>query len=470
MIVATKTPLRPLRRVLALATLVFGSLCVNTALALDLTGITNSHDPSTLVRDGNTYFHFTTGDGIWYSTSSDLVQWGNPGTVFPVGTWPSWINDAVPGFEGHFWAPDAIQMGDYYYVYYSVSTFGSSRSAIGVVRTPSLENPSWQDMGMVVQSHGGSNEINAIDPAVFRDHDGRVYFSYGSWFGGLGVAEVNQSNGMLAEPVTHIYGGGHDSIEAPYITRNGDYYYLFFTRGRCCLGVDSEYEIQVARSTSVYGPYTGERNLFPNEVGNRKGPGHVGILKQDGCNYVSTHYYDLNDNGNSKLDIQMMNFVNGWPTITDNFTSIQSCGGVTEGLYSFTAQHSGKSMEVEYASTANGANVVQFDFMGGLNQKWYVIDQGTGEYSIINALSLKGLDVWNVSTDAGANIAQWDYWGGTGQRWQFNAVTGGYVEIQSVLSGHVLDVQGQSSANHANILQWPSTGASNQRWQMQREY
>lgn len=441
---------------------------ISTVNALELTGITNSHDPSTLAKDGNTYFQFTTGEGIWFSRSSDMVNWGNPGTVFDTG-WPNWINDAVPDFDGHFWAPDIIQMGDYYYLYYSASTFGSSRSAIGVVRTTSLNNPNWQDLGVVVQSYGGNNEINAIDPALFRDHDGRVYMSYGSWFGGLGIAEVNQNNGKLSSSVQPIFGGNHQSIEAPYITRNGDYYYLFFTRGNCCQGINSTYQVQVARSNSVFGPYTGERNLIPNVSGNRKGPGHIGIIKQDGCNYTTTHYYDLNDNGAAKLDIQRMDFVGGWPTMTSNFSSIHSCGGFSEGQYQLQSRHSGKALEVESGSTDNGGNVAQYDFNNWLHQKWYLVDHGTGTYSIINALSNKSLDIWEQNSANGANIAQWEYWGGPGQKWRLNSVNGNAVEIESNLSNKLLDVDANSTANGANILQWSRTGGYNQHWLMLRQ-
>ncbi|UUZ49608.1 family 43 glycosylhydrolase [Massilia sp. B-10] len=109
-----------------------------------------------------------------------------------------WISAKIPGFGGSFWAPDVIHMNGYYYLYYSVSTFGTSSSAIGVARSASLRNPSWQDLGIVVESFGGSSEINAIDPALMRDHDGKVYLSYGSFFGGIGLAEINQASGKLA--------------------------------------------------------------------------------------------------------------------------------------------------------------------------------------------------------------------------------------------------------------------------------
>jgi arabinan endo-1,5-alpha-L-arabinosidase len=87
--------------------------------------------------------------------------------------------------------------------------------------------------------------------ALFRDYDGKVYMSYGSFFGGIGLAEINQSTGKLASSVTHIYGGSHQDIEAPYITRDGDYYYLFVNRGSCYQGANSSYYVQVSRSNSI---------------------------------------------------------------------------------------------------------------------------------------------------------------------------------------------------------------------------
>src|SRR5688572_11571048 len=98
-----------------------------TASAITLSGLINSHDPGTITKDGNTYFHFTTGTGIWYSTSTNLTTW--TGAASPVfTTYPSWISNKISGFNGSFWAPDVIHMNGYYYLYYSVSTFGTSVS------------------------------------------------------------------------------------------------------------------------------------------------------------------------------------------------------------------------------------------------------------------------------------------------------------------------------------------------------
>ena len=440
-------------------------VCAASASSIELAGLKNAHDPGTITKDGDTYFNFTTGTGIWYSTSKDLVTWsGGPGPVFT--TYPAWIKNKIPNFSGSFWAPDLIRMTGYYYLYYSVSTFGSSNSAIGVARSASLKNPAWTDLGIVVESFGGSGEINAIDPALFRDHDGKVYMSWGSFFGGIGLAEINQATGKLAGSVSTIWGGGHRDIEAPYITRNGNDYYLFVNRGSCCKGADSTYYVEVQRATSIRGPYSGTRTVLPVTDGKYRGPGHVGLLKQDGCHFVSTHYYDLNDGGNAKLDILRMSYANGWPTLTRNFSNFAGCGGISDGLYAFRSRLSGKVLGVAGASTADGALVQQASDANGRHQQWYLIGQGDGYYSVINANSLRSLDNYGNSTTAGTNIAQWGYWAGAGQRWRFASPAAGYFTVANQLSGMVLDVQNKSTAENAQIIQWPVNNGSNQQWSL----
>ncbi len=444
----------------------FASACA-PALAVNLAGLQNAHDPGTVTKSGDTYFNFTTGTGIWYSTSKDLVTWsGGPGPVFT--SYPAWITNKIPNFAGSFWAPDVIHMNGYYYLYYSVSTFGTSSSAIGVARTASLTSPAWQDLGIVVESFGGSAEINAIDAALFRDHDGKVYMSYGSFFGGIGVAEINQATGKLAGSVTTILGGGHRDIEAPYITRQGDYYYLFVNRGRCCNGANSTYYVEVQRATSVRGPYSGTRTVLANVDGRFKGPGHVGVLKQDGCQFVSTHYYDLNDGGNAKLQFHKMSYASGWPVLARDFANFAGCGGISDGTYAVKSRLSGKVLTVAGASTANGAMVQQATDTGARHQSWYVMGHGDGNFSVINANSLRSLDNYGNSTTAGTAIAQWDYWAGAGQKWRFASPAAGYYTGANQLSGMVLDVQGKSLNENAQIIQYPVNNASNQQWSLQR--
>ena len=233
--------------------------------AVELTGSLSTHDPSRIIKDGSKYYFFSTGNGIVVSSSDNLSSWktkSNP--VFPAGTWPDWIDAAVPDFGGHFWAPDIIYMNGAYYLYYSCSSWGSSRSAIGVARSNSLNSPEWTDLGMVVSSDGSSTAINAIDPGLFKDDDGKVYMVYGSYFGGIGIVEIDTVGGLATTTVKRIYGGNHQAMEAANLIKEGNTYYLIVNRGTCCDGINSTYYITVGRSDTIVGPFELFRTILSN--------------------------------------------------------------------------------------------------------------------------------------------------------------------------------------------------------------
>lgn len=75
-------------------------------------------------------------------------------------------------------------------------------------------------------------------------------------------------------------------------------------------------------------------------------------------------------------------------------------------------------MAPESNSTADGIKVQQRAFSASNEFKWTVESLGGGYYKIINVNSGKSLDVENVSTANGANIQVWSYTGGLNQQWQ----------------------------------------------------
>ena len=96
--------------------------------------------------------------------------------------------------------------------------------------------------------HGGFNNIdwpNCIDPAVFYDADGKMWMVYGSWSGGIFLLELDEETGYPIHPETdeadnvnkyygkRLCGGGHNSIEGPYIQydEKSGYYYLLVSYG-----------------------------------------------------------------------------------------------------------------------------------------------------------------------------------------------------------------------------------------------
>jgi hypothetical protein len=128
------------------------------------------------------------------------------------------------------------------------------------------------------------------------------------------------------------------------------------------------------------------------------------------------------------------------------------------------AKHSGKVLDVEGVSTANGAKIQQWDYLGGDNQKWRLESVGGGYYRIVAQHSGKVLDVAGISTANGARIQQWDWLGGDNQKWKLEALDDGHYKIVAKHSGKVLDVEGISTANGAKIQQWDWLGGNNQRW------
>ena len=288
-----------------------------------------THDPSTIVKEGTIYRYFATGMGIMSVASEDLIHWKVEKPIFELGKHPAWIDSTVKGFKGHFWAPDCIWMNGRYYVYYSCSTFGSAVSAIGVVSSPTLNpnasNYQWTDLALVVKS-SDKKDFNAIDPSLLKDSDGKVYMTYGSFHGGIGGVEIDTLTGKIKSgaSIQKLAGGRESDWEASCLIKEGEFYYLFVNNGLCCKGLNSTYYVVVGRSKNPLGPFidqtgrdltAGGGTILLRTEGKYIGPGHVSLLRENGKNYTSIHYYDATDEGKPKFGILQMKFKKGWPSL-----------------------------------------------------------------------------------------------------------------------------------------------------------
>lgn len=306
-----------------------------------------THDPSTLIKESNRYYYFMTSQDLVYHWSTDLRNWNNHGSVFPAGP-PAWTTVAVPSFTGHFWAPDVAYFNGKYHVYYSISEWGTIDSAIGLVTSPSLVSPSWTDQGKVVQSDAAGDTVpetdttayNCIDPSILVDTDDSVWMTFGSYSSGILVTEIDPATGLRMNTnslsatlvANNADGGGWgSSIEGAFTYKHGGYYYLFVNYGGCCSGVDSTYNIRVGRSTSITGPYYDKAGVDMRNAGGTMllessgrfiGPGHAGILDDNGTEWFSYHYYDGNENGAAKFSLLQVSWdAGGWPVLTDDWSA-----------------------------------------------------------------------------------------------------------------------------------------------------
>lgn len=83
----------------------------------------------------------------------------------------------------------------------------------------------------------------------------------------------------------------------------------------------------------------------------------------------------------------------------------------------------GKALTVENNSADDGADIVLAEYTGDKSQKFNILCNRDGTYSLLTASSDKArcADVFEISTSDGANICQWEYWGGDGQKFILEA-------------------------------------------------
>ncbi len=288
-----------------------------------------AHDPA-LIKQGGTYYVFSTGGGLEIRTSSNLVTWTRKGSVF--SKIPSWVTSAVGNIRD-LWAPDIHLVNGTYYLYYAGSTFGSNNSVIGLATNktlnPSDSNYHWVDQGLVIRTTTANN-YNAIDPNLSFDTNNVPWLAFGSFWSGLKLRRLDAHTFKPSSANTTLYSLAQrpapDAIEASYIVHHGSYYYLFVSVDTCCQGVNSTYKIAVGRASNITGPYVSESGtsmlqggytILLQRSGNVIGPGGQSVYHDGNRDLLIHHYYDGANNGAVKIQIRQVNWSsNGWPQLS----------------------------------------------------------------------------------------------------------------------------------------------------------
>lgn len=181
-----------------------------------------------------------------------------------------------------------------------------------------MESGSWTDLGATGVQSDDSTPYNAIDAAAFLDDSTwRMYF--GSWWDGLftvdmvdpptQIADGQAAVNLITEPVT-------TAVEAPFMFKQGSYYYMFYSQGLCC-GYDQdmpaageEYKILACRSESAQGPFvdsngasclTGGGTVVLESNGWVYGPGGEGVYNDPDLGPVSLRGLDARQRANNLL-------------------------------------------------------------------------------------------------------------------------------------------------------------------------
>jgi len=291
------------------------------------------HDPSTIVKCDGKYYTFGTGGGGLIS--EDGWHW-NSGAVRPGGGA----------------APDAMKIGNRYLVAYSTTgggMGGGHASSIMTMWNKTLDpnSPDFKYTEAVeVASSMIDEDCNAIDAGLLLGPDGRLWCSYGTYFGHIRIVELDPMTGFRKE--------GNEAVdiarncEASIMIYRDGWYYLLGTHGTCCDGVNSTYNIVVGRAKTPTGPFIdnvgrsmiqgGGKSVITTE-GRLVGPGHFGrYIEKEGVEKMSFHWEaDMDQGGRSVLGIRSIVWKNGWPVAADPFES---------GTYEIESQRSGYALEL----------------------------------------------------------------------------------------------------------------------------
>jgi arabinan endo-1,5-alpha-L-arabinosidase len=297
-------------------------------------------DPAAILAPDGYYYAYgtqTLREGHWVNIqvarSRDLIHWEHLADALPQK--PDWAQTTQD-----FWAPSVIYDGSTYFMYYSATPDACHRHerghALAVATSKSPAGP-FVDMGMPLLLGAG---FEYIDPMAYDDPvTGKHLLYWGSGFQPIKVQELAPDRVSFAPESSQIdliwpngkHGAFPRLVEASWVIRHDDFYYLFYSGDNCC-GPDAHYGVMVARSKSATGPFeTLEQAkgvphslmLFKSE--RWLAPGHNCIVTDKaGQVWILYHAIDVNkprqtqeDEINSRrvLLIDKIEWKDGWPHV-----------------------------------------------------------------------------------------------------------------------------------------------------------
>lgn len=319
-----------------------------------------THDPA-IYHDPVSDNYYIYGTGAMCLKSTDLINWTKVGKVIDAP--PKESCDWVGGND--IWAPDIVKAGNTYRLYGSNSTWGVRQSCIFLAESDNAQGPFISKYPVIKTSE--KLPVNAIDANIITCvHTGRQYMVYGSFWGGIHIIELDAETGLakdsnsIGKCIARRPKWADCAIEGPYIIYNPDtdYYYLFVSFG----SLKSDYNIRVARSKNVTGPYYDafgrdmtDLNDTDNTLGYMiscgyqfdnttafMGPGHNSVLRDfDGSWYLVNHVREKNFKGGepSTMHIRRILWSNdGWPLASPLLYAGEKVQSITNELLCRTYQ------------------------------------------------------------------------------------------------------------------------------------
>ncbi|WP_263383614.1 glycoside hydrolase family 43 protein [Granulicella arctica] len=225
-------------------------------------------------------------------SSPDLVHWTRHPRVLDIRN-VAWAAYAI-------WAPTAIHLNGRYYLFFAANDIQKQdtfQGGIGVAVSDQPGGPFIDALGkpLIGAFHNGAQPI---DPMVYQDDDGSIYFYYGGQ-GHCNVARlapdlksvIPMNDGSLYKEITPEH-----YVEGPFMIKRHGVYYFMWSEGDWG---DASYGVAYARSASPTGPFERIGKILQTDPAVANGPGHHSVLQIPGTDdwYIVYHRHPLGTTG-----------------------------------------------------------------------------------------------------------------------------------------------------------------------------
>ncbi|MGP3920275.1 family 43 glycosylhydrolase [Nonomuraea sp. 10N515B] len=447
-------------------------------------------DPWLEYYNGNYYLITTT-------FTNKLLMRKSP-TLAGLATAPSvqvW-EDSTSSRGTNFWAPEIHFINNRWYLYYSGAQVGAA--CCDTQRTHVLESAGTDPMGPYTYKNrlAGSNLTPGgwlIDASVLR-LNGSLYLLGSGFVNGSAQSLViapmsgpytlaSSTFSIISQPTHSWERSGSPVNEAPVALQRNGQTFVVFSASSCqtadyklgMLTYNGGDPLSASSWTKAANP------IFQRNDANRVyGPGHNGFFTSpDGTeNWIVYHANSASNggcgNGRTTRAQKFTWNANGTPNLGTPVAAGVTLAGpagetaATPSAYRIVNRNSGKCLDVSGASSADGADVIQWSCNGGTNQQWRIEDLGNDTSRLVNVRSGKVLDVNACGSADGTNIQQWSWLNNNCQKFRMIVTDqDGWVRLVNVSSGKVADVAGCGTADGADVRQWSWLNNNCQQWQLQ---
>jgi beta-xylosidase len=238
-------------------------------------------------------------------SSPDLVHWTRHPHVLDIRN-VAWAAYAI-------WAPTAIHLNGHYYLFFAandIQKHDTFPGGIGVAVSDQPGGPFIDALGkpLIGEFHNGAQPI---DPMVYEDDDGSIYFYYGGQ-GHCNVARlapdlmsvIPMKDGSLYKEITPEH-----YVEGPFMIKRHGVYYFMWSEGSW---ENASYGVAYARSNSPAGPFERIGKILQTDPAIANGPGHHSVLQIPGTDdwYIVYHRHPLGTIGANQrvMAIDAMHF------------------------------------------------------------------------------------------------------------------------------------------------------------------